>query len=85
MYCDNPHAKRVVELTEQLWLPTPISFETVKVEDLNRMIIASQPFVTSATWSLIKVYKWTRMTGFNSLKMLTAIQLAGSSKTDTLP
>jgi hypothetical protein len=85
MYCDNPHARRVVEKTAQLWLLTPISFETVKVEDLNRMIIASQPFVTSATWNSIKVYKWTRMTGFNSLRMLTEIQLAGSSKTDTLP
>jgi hypothetical protein len=85
MYYDNPHAKRVVELTAQLWLPIPISFETVKVEDLNRMIIESQPFVTLAIWNLTRARKWTRINGFNSLKMLTELQLAGSSKTNISP
>jgi len=85
MYYDNPHAKRVVELTAQLWLHIPISLETVKVEDLNRMIIESQPFVTLAIWNLTKARKWTRINGFNSLKMLTELQSAGFLKTNTLP
>jgi hypothetical protein len=85
MYYDNPHAKRVVDLTAQLWLPIPISFETVKVEELNRMIIESQPFVTTAIWSSTKARKWTRINGFNSSKMLTDLLLAGSSRMDILP
>ena len=81
---DNPHAKRVVEVTAQLWLHIPISFEMVKVEDLNRMIIGSQPFVTLATWTSIKGLKWIRVHGLNSLKTLTAIQSDGYLNTGIL-
>jgi hypothetical protein len=70
---DNLHVNTAEEVTEPWLQPTAISFETVKVEDLNRMIIASQPFVTVATTSSTKGLKWLRINGFNSLKMLTAI------------
>ena len=45
---DNPHAKRVVALTEQLWLPIPISFEMVKAEELRRMITVLRPCALAA-------------------------------------
>ena len=81
---DNQLAK-IVELPMELWLQhTVINFEMVKVEDLNHMIIESQPFVTIAIWNLTKARKWTRINGFNSLKMLTEIQSVGYLKTDTL-
>lgn len=80
---ENPHAK-AVEDQMVLWLRhTVTSLEMVKAEELNRMIIESQPFVTSATWNSIKVYKWTRINGFNSLKMLTETLSDGCLKTDT--
>jgi hypothetical protein len=81
---DNRHANIAEEMMEPWLQPTAISFETVKVEDLNRMIIESQPFVTTATWSLTKAQKWTRINGFNSLRMLTEIQLDGYLNTDIL-
>ena len=79
------HLAKIAELPMELWLQrTVINFGMVKVEDLNHMIIESQPFVTLATWNLTKARKWTRINGFNSLKMLTEIQLDGYLKTDTL-
>jgi len=81
---DNHHAN-TVENQMELWLqPTAISFETVKVEDLNRMIIASQPFVTVAIASSTKGLKWIRVHGLNSLKTLTVIQSDGYLNTGIL-
>jgi hypothetical protein len=49
MLYDNPHANIVVGLTEQLWLPIQISFEMVRVEDLNRMITVLPAYALAAT------------------------------------
>ena len=54
MYYDNPHANIVVGLTAQLWLHIPISFEMVKVEDLNRMITVVRPCALAAIRNSIK-------------------------------
>jgi len=48
-YLDNPHAKRVVELTAQLWLHIPISFGTVKAEELKPMTTVLRPCALAAT------------------------------------
>ena len=80
MLYGNPHARTVVEKTAQLWLHIPTSFETAKVEELNHMIIESQPFVTLAIWNSTKARKWTRINGFNSLRMLTELQSVGFLK-----
>ena len=49
MLLDNPHARRVVELTEQLWLHIPISFAMVKAEELKRMTTVLRPCALAAT------------------------------------
>ena len=81
---DNHHVSIVEDQMEPWLQPIAISFETVKVEELNRMIIASQPFVTVATWTSIKGLKWIRVHGLNSLKTLTAIQSDGYLNTGIL-
>ena len=79
---DNHHAKTATPPME-LWLQrTVINFEMVKAEDLNHMILESQPFVTVATWNLTKGLKWIRINGFNSLKKPIVIQSDGYLKTD---
>jgi DNA mismatch repair protein MutH len=81
---ENLHANTADSQMEQWLQHIPISFETVKVEDLNRMIIESQPFVTVATATSTKGLKWIRINGFNSLRMLTAIQSDGYLTTGIL-
>ena len=81
MYYDNPHAKRVVEKTAQLWLHIPISFETVRVEDLNHMITDVQLYVTPATWKSTKANRSPRLNVLKRGKKHTAKLLAGYLKT----
>jgi hypothetical protein len=80
MYYDNPHARSVVEKTAQLWLHIPISFETVKVEDLNHMITASQQCAIRATWKLTKAHGSLRLNVLRDGKTHTARALAGYLK-----
>ena len=81
MYYDNPHAKRVVEVTAQSWLHIPISFGTVKVEELKRMITDPQHYATPATWSLTKANRSPRLNVLKRGKKHTAKLLAGYLKT----
>jgi len=48
MLLDNPHARRVVELTGQLWLHIPTSFAMVKVEELKHMTTVLRPCALAA-------------------------------------
>jgi hypothetical protein len=85
MYCENPHAKRVVDQTAQLWLHIPISFETVRVEDLKLMTTGVQPYVTPVTWKSTKANRSPRLNVLRRGKKHTAKLLAGFLKTSTLP
>ena len=80
-YLDNPHARRVVDLTAQLWLHIPISFETVKEEELKHMITASQQCVIRATWISTKANRSPRLNVLKYGKRHTAKALAGYLKT----
>jgi hypothetical protein len=79
-YLDNPHAKRVVEKTAQLWLPIQISFEMVKAEELKHMITASQQCVIRATWKSTKAHRSARLNVLRDGKRHTAKALAGYLK-----
>jgi len=79
-YLDNPHARRVVEKTAQLWLHIPISFETVKAEELRHMITASRHCAIRATWSLTKENRSPRLNVLRRGKRHTAKLLAGFLK-----
>jgi hypothetical protein len=79
-YYGNPHARAVVDLTAQLWLHIPISFGTVKAEELKRMITASQQCVIRATWNSTKERNSQRPNGLRCGKKHTEKQLAGSLK-----
>jgi hypothetical protein len=79
-YLDNPHARRVVEKTAQLWLHIPISFETVKEEELRHMITASQQCAIRATWKLTKANRSPRLNVLRDGKKHTAKLLAGFLK-----
>jgi hypothetical protein len=81
MYYDNPHAKRVVEKTAQLWLHIPISFETVKVEDLKPMTTDALPYVSPAMLILTKANRSPRLNVLKHGKKHTAKLLAGYLKT----
>jgi hypothetical protein len=85
MYYENLHAKRVVDLTAQLWPHIPINFVTAKVEDLKPMTTGVPPFVTPATWNLTKVNRSPSLNVLKCGKKHTAKLLAGYLKTTTLP
>jgi hypothetical protein len=85
MYCENPHAKSVVEKTAQLWLHIPISFETVKAEELKHMITESRHCAIRATWNSTKANRSPNLNVLKSGKKHTAKLLAGFLKTNTLP
>ena len=76
-YLDNPHARYVVDLTAQLWLHIPISFEMVRVEDLKRMTTGVLPYVTPATWKSTRANRSPRLNVLRRGKKHTAKQLAG--------
>jgi hypothetical protein len=80
MLLDNLHAKRVVEKTAQLWLHIPISFETVKAEELNHMITESQQCVIRATWKSTKANRSLKLNVLRRGKKHIAKQLAGFLK-----
>ena len=77
MYYDNLHAKRVVDLTAQLWLHIPISFGMARVEDLKRMITDVPASVLPVTPSLTKVNRSPRLNVLKCGKKHTAKLLAG--------
>jgi hypothetical protein len=85
MYCDNPHARYVVDLTAQLWLHIPISFETVKVEDLKPMTTGVRPYATPAMRKSTKGQNSQRLNVLRRGKKHTAKLLAGFLKTNSLP
>ena len=74
IYYGNPHAKRVVELTAQLWLHIPISFEMVKAEELRHMTIGALPSVTHATRNSTKARNSQKPKGLRCGRKLTAKQ-----------
>jgi hypothetical protein len=82
-YLDNPHARYVVDLTAQLWLHIPISFETVKAEDLKQMITESRPYVTGAMRKSTRVNRSPRLNVLKHGKKHTAKLLAGYLKQAT--
>jgi hypothetical protein len=77
MLLDNPHAKCVVEKTAQLWLHIPISFGTVKAEELKHMITESRQCVIRATWKSTKANRSPRLNVLRHGKKHTAKLLAG--------
>jgi hypothetical protein len=81
MYCENPHARYVVERTAQLWLHIPISFETAKEEDLKPMTTDALPFVLPAMLILTKANRSPRLNVLRYGKKHTAKLLAGYLKT----
>jgi len=81
MLLGNPHARSVVEKTAQLWLHIPISFGTVKAEDLKQMITASQHYARSVTKKSTRVPNFLRLNVLKNGKKHTAAQLAGYLKT----
>jgi len=82
-YLDNPHARHVVDLTAQLWLHIPISFEMVKVEELNRMITESRHSATRATRKSTRGRGSLRLNVLRRGKKHTAELLAGFLKQAT--
>ena len=64
IYLDNPHAKRVVEVTAQLWLHIPISFGMVRVEDSKHMTIDRHRY------ALPVMQSWIRVNPYQSKKEL---------------
>jgi len=85
MYYDNPHARRVVDLTAQLWLHIPISFETVRVEDLKQMITESQPCALRVMRKSTRGQSSPRLNVLKYGKKHTARLLGGYLKITTLP
>ena len=81
MLLGNPHARSVVEKTAQLWLHIPISFGTVKAEDLKPMTTESQHCAWYATATLTKANRSPRLNVLKRGKKHTAAQLAGYLKT----
>lgn len=81
MLYGNPHARRVVEQTAQLWLHIPISFETVKAEELKHMITEWRHSATDATWNLTRANRSPRLNVLKHGKRHTAKLLAGYLKT----
>jgi hypothetical protein len=82
MHYENPHAKSVVDLTGQLWLHIPISFGTVRVEDLKQVITESQPYAIRAIWKSTKVKTFPKLNVLKNGKKHTAKLLAGFLKQD---
>ena len=82
-YLENPHARYVVELTAQLWLHIPISFEMVKVEDLKQMTTESRPYVTGAMRKSTRVNRSPRLNVLRRGKKHTAKLLAGFLNQET--
>ena len=74
IYYGNPHAKRVVDLTAQLWLHIPISFETVKVGELRHMTIGALPSVIHATRNSTKARNSQKTKGLRCGRKPTAKQ-----------
>ena len=74
IYLGNRHARRVVELTAQLWLHIPISFEMVKVGELRLTTIDALPSVTHATRNLTKARNSQNPKGLRCGRKLTAKQ-----------
>jgi len=74
IYYGNPHAKRVVELTAQLWLHIPISFEMVRVEELRHMITVVPAYVLAATRNSTKARNSQKPKGLRCGRKLTAKQ-----------
>jgi hypothetical protein len=60
---DNLHAKHVVDLTAQLWLHIPISFETAKADQLRLQIIELQPCAIAVTRNLTKEQNFLKQKG----------------------
>jgi hypothetical protein len=85
MYYENLHAKRVVDLTAQLWLHIPINFVTARAGDLKPMTTDVLLYATNATWNLIKVNRSPKLNVLKCGKKHTAKLLAGYLKTITLP
>lgn len=81
MLLDNPHARRVVELTEQLWLHIPISFAMVKAEELKRMTTVLRPCALAAMRNSTKERSSRRPKGLRCGRKPTAKPLDGYSKT----
>jgi hypothetical protein len=74
IYYGNRHAKRVVELTAQLWLHIPISFETVKVGELRLMTIDALLSVIHVTRNSTKARNFQKPKGLRCGRKLTAKQ-----------
>jgi hypothetical protein len=81
MHYENLHVRRVVDLTAQLWLHIPISFETVRVEDLKHTIIESQPYAMRVMRKSTKAKTSLRLNVLRRGKKHTAKLLAGYLKT----
>jgi len=77
IYYGNPHAKRVVELTAQLWLHIPISFETVKAEELKQMISEQRHCAIRAIKNWTKELGYRKPRGWKCSKKPTVLQLDG--------
>ena len=81
MLYGNPHARTVVEKTAQLWLHIPISFETVKAEELKHMITEWRLSASPAMRRSTRVKTSQRLPVLKNGKKHTAAQLAGFLKT----
>ena len=77
MLLGNPHARSVVEKTAQLWLHIPISFGTVKAEELKQMISERQAFVLPAIKNWTKELGYRKPRGWKCSKKPTVLQLDG--------
>ena len=82
IYYGNRHARRVVELTAQLWLHIPISFETVKVGELRLTTIDALPSVIHVTRNSTKARNSQKPKGLRCSKQPTVLQLDGYLRTD---
>ena len=79
MQLDNPHARRVVELTGQLWLHIPTSFAMVKAEELKRMTTVLRPCALAAMRNSTKERNSQRPKGLRCGRKPTAEPSAGFS------
>lgn len=77
MLLENPHAKRVVELTGLLWLHIPISFVTAKEEELKLMTTVLPHFAMPAMRKSTRGRNSPRLNVLRRGKKHTAEQLAG--------
>jgi hypothetical protein len=84
MYCENPHARYVVEVTAQSWLHIQINFETAKEEDLKHMITGVPRYVIPVMRKSIKDQNSQKLNVLKHGKKHTAKLLAGYLKTITL-